>query len=102
MLVCVLLVEIHIPYARSLKEKRMVVKSLKEKLRNRFEMSVGEVGFQDLHQRSRLAASFIADEHSSADAKLGKIIDFVESNSDAVLAGWTSEKLDFDETVAMK
>ena len=101
MLVVVLLVELHIPYAQSLKDKRMVVKSLKEKMRHRFEMSVSEVGHQDLHQRSRLAATFIADEHASADGKLDKIISFVESNTDAVLSGWTSEKLDFDETVAM-
>ena len=99
MLVCVVLLELHIEYAQSLKEKRMVVKSLKDKLRNRFEMSVNEVGFQDLHQRARLAASFIADEHGAADAKLDKIIAFVEANTDAVLAGSTFEKLDFDETV---
>ena len=52
MLVCVALFELDIEFAQSLKDKRMVVRSLKEKLRSRFEISAAEVGLLDLHQRS--------------------------------------------------
>ena len=101
MLVCVALFELHIPYAQSLKDKRMVVKSLRDKLRNRFEMSVSEVAFQDLHQRARLAVAFIAHDHGSADANLEKVVHFIESNTDGTLAGWTVEKLEFDEMAGL-
>ncbi len=97
MVVAVALFEIHIEYAQSLKEKRMVVRSLRDKLRRRFFVSANEVAFHDLHQRARMAISFIADRNDSADSLLDTIQRFVELNANAVLAGWTSEKLDFDE-----
>jgi uncharacterized protein len=98
MIVAVALFEIHIPYAQSLKEKRMVVRSLKDKLRGRFDVTANEVALQDLHQRARIAISFIIDSTASADGILDRLRGFVESNADATLVGWTSEKLDFDET----
>jgi uncharacterized protein YlxP (DUF503 family) len=101
MLVAVALFEIHIPYAQSLKDKRMVVRSLRDKLRHRFEISANEVALHDLHQRARMAVSFIALDHASADAMLEKILAYVETNTDATLAGWTSEKLDFDESATL-
>jgi len=97
MLVAVALFELHIPHAQSLKEKRMVVKSLRDKLRNRFEISAAEVGMQDLHQRARMAVAFIALDQPGVDGMLEKIQHFVESSSDGMLTGWTSEVLDFDE-----
>jgi uncharacterized protein YlxP (DUF503 family) len=100
MLVAVALFELHIEFAQSLKDKRMVVKSLRDKLRRRFEVSAAEVGLQDVHQRARFAVSFIALEHKTADAMLDRIVDFIESNTDAELAGWTTEKLEFDEGLA--
>ena len=99
MLVVVALFELDIDYAQSLKDKRMVVKSLRDKLRNRFAISAAEVGLQDVHQRSRMAVAFISLEHATADAMLDKILTFVEDNAEARVAGWTSEKLEFDETV---
>ena len=101
MLVSVALYEIHIPHAQSLKEKRMVVKSLRDKLRNRFEISAGEVGLHDSHQRARMAVSFVGIDQAGADAVLERILAFVETNTDATLTGWTVEHLDFDETVTL-
>jgi len=97
MLVVVALFELQIEFAQSLKDKRSVVKSLQHKLRDRFGMSVAEVALQDVHQRARLALSFVALEHAAADANLDRIQAFIESNTDAVMAGFTAEKLEFDE-----
>ena len=97
MIVAVALFELHIEFAESLKDKRMVVRSLKDRLRRRFKIAVNEVAFQDLHQRARLALTFIADRNDSADSLLDTIQNFVETTTDAVVTGWTSEKLDFDE-----
>ena len=101
MLVCVALFELDIEYAESLKDKRSVVRSLKDKLRQQFAVSAAEVGLQDVHQRARLAVSFIALEHAAADARFEKIQSFIESNTDAVLSGWIAEKVEFDETVTL-
>ena len=101
MLVVVTLFELHIEFAQSLKDKRMVVRSLKDRLRGHFDVSVREVGLQDVHQRARMAMAFIAHDHAYADATLDKMASFVESNTDAVVAGFTSEKLEFDETVTL-
>jgi uncharacterized protein YlxP (DUF503 family) len=101
MIVAVALFEIHIPHAQSLKEKRMVVRSLRDRLRSRFDACANEVALQDLHQRARLAVSFLTADGAAADSILNKIQAFVDSNSDGMLTGWTSEKLDFDETVAL-
>ena len=101
MLVVAAIFELHIEFAQSLKDKRMVVKSLRDKLRSRFEISAAEVGLQDVHQRARIGIAFVTLEHAAADAQLERIVTFIESNTDAVLAGWTSEKLDFDETTPL-
>lgn len=97
MIVAVAMFELHIEYAESLKEKRMVVRSIRDRLRRRFNVSCNEVAFHDLHQRARLALSFVADRSDNADSLLDRIQNFVEANANAVLSGWTSEKLDFDE-----
>jgi hypothetical protein len=101
MIVVVSLVELHIEFAQSLKEKRMVVRSIRDKLRRRFNISANEVAFHDLLQRSRIAVSFVADRSDSADSLLDTIQQFVESHCDAVVAGWTTEKLDFDEEATL-
>jgi hypothetical protein len=100
-LVVVALFELHIPHAQSLKEKRMVVRSVRDKLRHHFDVSVKEVALQDLHQRARLAVSFVALDNAAADGVLDKIQALVQSNHGGTLTGWASEKLDFDETVVL-
>ena len=101
MIVAVGIVELHIEGAQSLKEKRMVVKSLRDKLRHRFEVAANEVAMQELHQRARIGVAFIASGNAAADAMLEKISRFIETNAEARVNGWMSEKLDFDENVAL-
>ncbi len=79
----------------------MVVKSLRDRLRSRFEVSANEVALQDVHQRARLAICFIAHDQANADTQLDRILNFVETNVDGTLAGWTSEKLEFDDMVLL-
>ena len=51
--VLVLKIKLYAPWVHSLKEKRMVVKSLLAKIRNKFQVSVAEVEAQDVHQTKR-------------------------------------------------
>jgi uncharacterized protein YlxP (DUF503 family) len=56
--------ELEVLGAQSLKDKRRVVKSLKERLQSRFRVSAAETSYQDLWQRAELAAAVVAGEHA--------------------------------------
>lgn len=92
----VVLFELHIPHAQSLKEKRSVVRSLREQLVHRFSVSAAEVAFQDLHQRARLAACFVTSDPGGTQKMFRMLREFVEQHSDAPVTGWVEEILDFD------
>ncbi|MEK7754793.1 MAG: DUF503 domain-containing protein, partial [Acidobacteriota bacterium] len=66
----VLTLELKIDHAHSLKDKRHVVKSLKEKLRSRFNVAVAEIDCQDLWQRSVVAAVTVAPDRPRAEQVL--------------------------------
>ena len=70
----------HLLESRSLKDKRQVIKSIKERVRNRFNVSVAETDYHDLWQRSTLAIAVVSAEATHADEALTKAVDFVESD----------------------
>lgn len=74
--ICVL--ELYIPGVQSLKAKRQVIKSLVQRLRNRFNVSVSEIGYQDLWQRTELGMAVICQNGSGADHIMEKLFAFVE------------------------
>ncbi len=76
--VAVCILEIHIPEAASLKKKRQVVQSLVKRLRNRFNVSVAEVGCNDLWQRSELGVAAVCRNNGSASRIMEKVFSFIE------------------------
>ena len=66
----VLTLELKIDHAHSLKDKRHVVKSLKEKLRSRFNVAVAEIDYQDVWNRSVIAAVTVSPDRSRAEQVL--------------------------------
>lgn len=62
--------ELEVVGARSLKEKRGVVKSLKDRLRNRFNVSVAETAHHDKWQRAEITAAVVATDRVGADRML--------------------------------
>jgi len=66
----VLTLELRIEHAHSLKEKRHVVKSLKEKLRGRFNVSVAEIDDMDLHNSAVLAVATVSSSRPFAEKVL--------------------------------
>lgn len=64
MVVGVIVWELEVFGSHSLKDKRRVVKSLKERLQSRYRVSVAETGHQDLWQRSELAACVVSGERA--------------------------------------
>lgn len=72
--------ELHVPGAHSLKEKRSVLKSLKDRLHNEFNVSVAETGRHDVWQSAELTACLVAVDRRQAEAVLESVDRFVESN----------------------
>lgn len=78
MIVGAALVEIHVHGSQSLKEKRGVVRSIQQRLRNRFNLSVAEVGGQGTWQRAVLGISAAGAEAAPVKQVLERAIRFVE------------------------
>ena len=71
------------PWVHSLKEKRMIVKSLVAKLPNRFHVSAAEVDEQDIHQIIVIGVAAIVPHNAMADSLMEEISMFVEENTEA-------------------
>lgn len=71
------------PWVHSLKEKRMIVKSLVAKLQNRFHVSAAEIDEQDTHQIIVIGVAAIVPHHAMADSLMDEISLFVEENCEA-------------------
>lgn len=85
MKVLVMSIKLRASWVHSLKEKRMVVKSIIQKLKNKFNISVNEVEDQDIHQSIVIAISSICSSSSQVDSTMENIINFIELNTDAEL-----------------
>lgn len=83
--------DLHLPGCRGLKEKRMIVRSLKARIRNQFEVSAAEVGSQDLLQRAELGVAAVGPDQQPLDALLQNILSFVEQNLDGELLDYRNE-----------
>jgi len=71
-------VELHVHGSHSLKQKRGVVRSISQRLRNRFNVSVAEVGGQGTWQHAVLGLATVAASAQTARRRLEKCIDFIE------------------------
>jgi len=71
-------VQVFLPESRSLKDKRQVIKSLKDRIRRRFEVAVAEVDHNDLWQRSALGIATVSTASQHANEVLSKAIRLIE------------------------
>jgi hypothetical protein len=83
--VAVAQVELHLPGARSLKDKRQDVRSLIERLRHRLAVLVVESDHQELHQRAALAVSALATDAEAARGTVVRALDMVHENFPGVV-----------------
>lgn len=61
----------------------MVVRSIVQKLKNKFNISVSEVDEQDIHQKIVIGIAGICEDSAKEDSTMEKIITFIEENTDA-------------------
>lgn len=76
-------IKLRASWSHSLKEKRMVVKSIIQKLKNKFNISVAEVDEQDIHQTIVIGIAAVCGSKSQVDSTAEKIIAFIECNTEA-------------------
>lgn len=70
-------------WCHSLKEKRMVVRSIIDKTKHKFNISIAEVGDQDLHNSIVIGFSCINSDKNVVNSIVNKVINYIEDNTDA-------------------
>ena len=74
MAVGLLILELHIPEAQSLKDKRHVLRSLKDKLREKFNVAVAELDHEDVWQRSVIGVVTLSNEEHHVEQSLQHVL----------------------------
>ena len=85
MIVACLRIQLHLPGCTSLKEKRFVLKSLKDRLRAKFNVALCETDYQDKWQRSGIAIVTVSGTRRGADQTIQALMNFLERQQRAVL-----------------
>jgi len=88
MIVGLLEVDLAILDARSLKDKRQVIRSLKQRLRNKFNVSVAEVDHHDVHKRCLLGVAMVATESRAMHSQFDLIVEAVRHSGGATLVNY--------------
>ncbi len=82
---------VEIPGNNNLKGKRRVIKSLIERIRNKYNVSVSEIDNLDKHQLATLGIAFVSNSAKMADKVLNQIVDFVEAYGEVSLLDYMIE-----------
>ena len=84
-------VKMYAPWIQSLKEKRMVIKSLVAKIINKFHLSVAEIDAHDVHKTIVIGIAMIVDSQKKADQMEECIVNFIEDSTEAKILEIVSE-----------
>lgn len=84
MLIC----ELHLPAARSLKAKRKVIKGLIDRMHSRFKVSIAETDFHDMHQRAQISIAAVAERPSRLEQMLEDLRALAEQVDEAMVVRW--------------
>ena len=84
----VLFIGLFLPSSLSLKSKRMILKSFKDRIRKNFNVSLAEIDYQDKWQRSTLGISMINNDRRHIERCLQNIVSFIESSREAEITGY--------------
>ena len=73
-------IDLYIPESGSLKSKRFILKSIKTRIRNKFNVSIAEIENNDKWQRSTLGMSTVSNDRKIVDNTLRQIFNFIEND----------------------
>jgi uncharacterized protein YlxP (DUF503 family) len=88
---------LEIPGARSLKDKRQVVRSFKERVKSRLSVSIAEVDHHDKLQRATFGVAVVSGDAGMCEELLGRVTSMAGSLPDAILADRATELIPFGE-----
>ena len=92
-------VKFHLHGNNSLKGKRRVLRTLKDRLKNNFNVSVAEVGAQDVWQSIHLGISVVGTDKPYIDGLLSKVIDAIDRMNIAEIVDWKIETLNINSEI---
>jgi len=95
MIVGICHLDVIIPENHSLKGKRQVVKKIIDRVRNRFNISIAEVGDNELWQRSQLGLSIVGNDRRFVNSYLDRVVNFIEAMNIVDIAHSEFEILNF-------
>ena len=93
MVIGILKIELEIAFATSIKDKRMVLNRVKDRIRNKFNVSIAETTNQHLWNLSGIGVAIVCNEQKYANQVLSKIVDHVEVIRDCEIADYSMEFL---------
>jgi uncharacterized protein YlxP (DUF503 family) len=93
MTVGLLTLELHIPQAQSLKDKRQILRSLKDKLRGHFNVAVSELEYHETWQRSVIGIVTLSNEQQHVEESLQKVLAEADRILGPVLVGHAVEMI---------
>ena len=79
MIVGILTIELVIYASSSLKEKRFVIKSIKDKLQNKFNIAIAEVDYLDKWQRAKVGIVTVGNEYSHVEQSIQKVFEYLDN-----------------------
>jgi len=97
MVVGVCQIELRIPENNSLKGKRQILRKICERTKNKFNISIAEVGAYDRWQRARIGVSLVGNDRRFVNACLDKVINFIDHLQLAEIIGQEFEILSYSE-----
>ncbi len=92
MIVATLTAKLYAPTCHSLKDKRMIVKSLVQRARNKFNISIAEVDEQDYYQTIVIGAACVSSGKAQAISVLQEVMRFIEESTEAQIVDYLFEE----------
>ena len=90
-------IALDVPGARSLKDKRHVVRSFTERVRSRLRVSIAEIDHHEKLQRAAFAVAVVSGDASVCEELLSKVVAMASSLSDALVSDKATEIIPFGE-----
>lgn len=95
MIVGICKLDLHLGGHRSLKEKRKIIRKIKDSVLSRFKVVVSEVGSNDLWQRAELGFAVVGNSQPDINSRMDKVINFVSDTSEGYLIDKRDEFIHF-------
>jgi uncharacterized protein YlxP (DUF503 family) len=88
-----------VPASQSLKDKRMVLRKIKDRVANKFNCAIAEVGDQDEWQSAELGFAVVSNERGFTQSMVQKILQFIEDLAVAKVTGDEQDYVDYGDQV---